>query len=253
MSDQYPYHLLMGRPFVGPHVDYFAGTDTKEHLEKSLRSQPIDWHYRNKHVEYRYNTHGFRAPEFDEVDWSNSIVIFGCSQTQGIGLAESETVSAQLEEISGIPVINLGVGGTSMHWSYVNNLILKKHLPMPLGIINYWTSCKRMTWYGVEENVSIMPVVWKHFYARYYLQLMKLGLSLDDIDHDDNFKAQIIRDTVCILWENTRYAEATWIQDTASALECKLINSIDYARDLGHHGPQTARLAAEYFAEQLNL
>ena len=253
MKAQDPYKLLMGRPYSGPHIDYFTGTDTEERLLISLKSQPNDWHYRNKQIEYRYNTHGFRAPEFDQVDWANSVVIFGCSQTQGVGLAESETISAQLEEITGIPVINLGVGGTSMHWSYVNNVIMRKHLPIPLGVINYWSSCKRMSWYGVKENFSVMPVVWNHFYKRYYLHLMNLGLSLDDIDHDENFKAQVISDSTSILWENTRYAQATWIEDTASALGCKLINSIDYARDLGHQGPQTARLVAEYFAEQLNL
>lgn len=272
MITQYPYHKLKGSvpgtwygknflpsgvPQSGPKTYYFSGSDTPELLKQSLQTQPSDWHYRTQHVEYKYNTHGFRAPELDQVDWKNSIVMFGCSQTSGTGLAESETVSAQLQRITGIPVINLGVGGTSMHWSYVNNLTLRNHMPTPLGVVNYWTSCTRLSWYGVNSNTSIgvstNNTPFDIFYKKYYLLIMKLGLTMADIDHDERFKAQAISDSAKVLWEGTRYSQAAWDSGTASALECEHIGHIDLARDLYHQGPQTALLTAEYFANQLNL
>ncbi len=232
----------------------FFSTDTEEKYENSLETQPQDWHYVTQKVEYHYNAHGFRAPELSTIDWTKSIVIFGCSQTEGIGLDESETISAQLQKITGIPVINMGVGASAMYLSYVNNLVLRKNYPTPLGVINYWTSNKRIFFNGKYRTVCASPVRNRNFYAAYYLNMAQnLGFSMGDIDHDENFKAKVFSDSTKVLWENTRYAEATWIDDTAGALGCKKIDRVDYARDLGHQGPQTARKAAEYFAEQLNF
>lgn len=243
----------MGRPYGCAGTEFFTATDSEKQFQRSLKTRPADWHYRTQNVVYHYNSQGFRAPDLNQVNWKRSIVIFGCSQTEGVGLDESETMNAHLEKITGIPVINLGVGASAMHFSYTNNLILRKNYPMPLGVINFWTSCKRMVWYGKDSTVCIMPVIWDKFYKNHYFNLYTLNLNMADIDHDDSVNAQVLSDSATMLWENTQYAEATWIRDTAEALDCRLISSVDYARDAQHQGPQTARMAAEYFAEQLNL
>lgn len=60
------------------------------------------------HCHYTVNSQGYRCPEFDAIDWENSIIFFGCSHVFGIGLLDHETVANQLSLILNCPVINLG-------------------------------------------------------------------------------------------------------------------------------------------------
>ena len=79
---------------------HFNGYDSKELFEQHLKSQPDDWVYRYKTVNYTLNTHRYRAPEFDTIDWSKSVVIFGCSNVFGTSLDDNDTISRKLEKRS---------------------------------------------------------------------------------------------------------------------------------------------------------
>ena len=61
-------------------------------------------------ITYQYNTHGFRNPEFDtKID----VVCFGCSFTMGTGVHAEHTWPAQLQQLTGLRVANLGHAGSS--------------------------------------------------------------------------------------------------------------------------------------------
>ena len=98
----------------------WAGSDIKSTFLENLKTQPLDWHYRNNKIQYNYNSDGYRTKEFKEVDWKNSIVMFGCSVTNGIGLHEEDTIPYRLEQQLGISVINMGVGASSMLFNLHN-------------------------------------------------------------------------------------------------------------------------------------
>jgi hypothetical protein len=64
----------------------------------------------DKPITYQYNTHGFRNPEFDtKID----VVCFGCSFTMGTGVHAEHTWPAQLQQLTGLRVANLGHAGSS--------------------------------------------------------------------------------------------------------------------------------------------
>jgi lysophospholipase L1-like esterase len=64
----------------------------------------------NNPVEYTYNSHGFRTPEFDQ---KFDVVCFGCSFTMGTGVHSKDTWPSQLESLKGLKVANLGHAGSS--------------------------------------------------------------------------------------------------------------------------------------------
>jgi len=93
-----------------PGVFLWEGSDTKEIAENS-----------DKKIQYTLNSQGYRCPEFDEINWEESIITLGCSNTFGIGLDDKDTYSSKLEKITNYPVINLGMGGWSI-WQIVYNV-----------------------------------------------------------------------------------------------------------------------------------
>ena len=117
----------------------FSGTDTKELFEENLKTQPDDWYYRTHEVKYTLNSFGYRTKEFDDIDWKESIVIFGCSNIFGIGVADEHTIPYFLEQLSGRPVINMGMGGSSIQTALHNSIILNdSEYPTPKVIIYAW-------------------------------------------------------------------------------------------------------------------
>lgn len=89
----------------------WSGTDTKKLYESNLKKQPKNWYYRNNNVRYTINSNGYRTYEFKDINWKNSVIIFGCSQVFGIGLDDEYTISNQLSKLIKCPVINMGMGG----------------------------------------------------------------------------------------------------------------------------------------------
>lgn len=132
----------------------FSGSDTKELFEKNLKTQPLDWEYRTKNVKYTINKDCYRAKEFNKVDWNSSIVVFGCSNVFGVGLDDSDTVCSVLEKITGVPVVNLGVGGSSINFSLHNSAILSNFYPTPLAVVHLWTEESRCVYYTKRKVVS---------------------------------------------------------------------------------------------------
>jgi hypothetical protein len=65
--------------------------------------------YIDSTIEYRFNSEGFRGPEFVQPE----CLCFGCSFTMGTGLHEADTWPVQFSKITGLSVANLGHAGSS--------------------------------------------------------------------------------------------------------------------------------------------
>lgn len=215
----------------------FSDSDTKELFRKNLKSQPNDWIYRNKTITYSYNNYGFRTREFNDVNWKESVVVFGCSNVEGTGLAEEDTIVMQLEKILERPVINLGIRGTGIDVACWNSLILHKNYSTPKAIIQVWSSLAR---YANYDNKRLSRFVPKHM--GYYRRL------------NWEFRSEKYIETDRALWrDKVPYIEGTFFKISNKNLEksIKRFNSIDCARDLKHPGIESNKLAAEYIADQL--
>lgn len=219
----------------------FFGSDDYESYQSNLKTQPSDWYYRNHKVKYTLNSHGYRIKEFKDIDWSNSIVIFGCSYIFGTGVDDSHTVSFFLEKLYNVPVINMGMGGSSIQFALHNSLMLYKKYGLPKAVI-----------YG-------MPGITRYLlYQRNYVQL-KLGyensLNNKAVDHlipYNMINAELIRN----LWrDKCKYYEFSMFPTTAKFLGCDLHVPIpdDYARDLSHPGAKSNKLIAQKIHNAFNL
>lgn len=224
----------------------FSGADSPDEFENNLMRMPADWYYRHALVNYTVNKQGYRAPEFNTVDWANSIVIFGCSNVFGTGVDDPYTIASQLSKLVNKPVINMGAGGSSITFSLHNNIILRSGYPMPFAVVNLWSEPSRTVYYHKRRITS------------YGIWNMEQGDYMDawaaESSHGDTH-AVIASKTGKILWENTNYFEASHFTNTASLLDCKLVPHLwpDRARDNVHPGILTNYNTAVFLAENLKL
>jgi hypothetical protein len=223
---------------------FWHGQDTEEKYIENLKTQPQDWYYRKKKVIYNTNSDGYRTREFGDIDWGNSVVIFGCSYVFGVGHAEDDTISSQLEEILKIPVINMGVGGTSPTHAVHNASILSRGYPTPKGIINLWSSPFRCPYYTKDASINCGPwntkdeisVSWNKTIIHPIVNL--------------KFNSLISKE----MWSHkTAYYELTQFPITREVLNCDFVGPVDVGRDLTHFGRLTNQLVAEKIAENLKI
>lgn len=121
----------------------FISGDNQEIFEECLKNSPKDWYYRTHEVKYILNSNKFRTKEFKDIDWKNSIVLIGCSCTFGTGVTEEDTIAANLQEMTGKYVVNLGQPGASNSMIAYNSYYLKTNYPEPLAVVNLWTGMTR--------------------------------------------------------------------------------------------------------------
>jgi hypothetical protein len=223
----------------------FAGSDTEELFNANLKTQSANWEYRTKPVNYTYNKDFYRTGEFKNLDWAKSIVIFGCSNVFGVGQDEHDTVSSTLERLAGIPVINMGVGGSSINFSLHNSIIMNQSYPTPHAVVHLWTEESRCVYYAKKKLFNLGS--WKHGHGNYFD-----AWTTEMYNYKTNaLFASLISQQ---LWEGKcKYYEASYFGGTANTLKCDRINDIDKARDLMHFGPKTTLYTAEKIANKLNL
>lgn len=233
---------------------YWFDQDTEELYEKNLIHQPEDWYYRTKVVEYNLNSENYRTKEFNDINWSKSIVVFGCSYIFGIGSAEDETIPSYLEKITGMPVVNLGVPGSSPTFTLHNSIILNETYPTPKAIVVGWSSPYRYPYYTDNKvihcghwnrNEQKMSDVWCHNQNN---PLVNLKLT-----------SKIFKE----IWSTkTKYYEFSMFHQSSKLLKCDFIQKLDNGRDVqkqpdgayvGHPGKETNLSVAKKIAKSLEL
>jgi len=217
--------------------------DSDELFNENLKTQPANWYYKKANVNYTLNHNGYRAVDFDTVDWENSIAMFGCSQLFGVGLDDTDTLPSQLSFLIKRPVINLGVIGSSMMFSFHNSLILKNICAKPLAVINMWTNHNRGVFYS--EPLQHCGA-WNYYTSPYAREWM--SDSNNTATH-----AYFISTASKHLWSNTSYYEFSLFKETVEAIGCDDLNidGGDYARDLVHEGRNTFKSISVSIANKL--
>jgi len=234
------------RPFKNvTNTNKFSGSDSPDAFATNLKKKPQDWHYRTKEVVYNVNANGYRAPEWDTIDWKNAVVIFGCSCTAGIGVAEDETISAYLSTILNRPVINMGVGGTSMQFALINSAILSEKFPTPYAVVHNWTTIDRTMLFrksdinhsGPWDAESAGPFYEGFIQDRYNPILYAKYNSLIGKN----------------LWKDRcRYYSISFFEETAHFTESDWIEIDNGARDLIHPGRGSNFEMARKIAENID-
>jgi len=230
----------------------WSGTDTETLFKKNLKTQSSDWYYRTHAVNYTTNSLGYRTKEFKDINWADSIVLFGCSNVFGVGLDDRDTLSSQLERITGIPVINMGMGGTSVNYNLHNSVIMANAYPTPRAVVQVWTSPDRCVYYWNRHVESFGAWKWEKN------NFMDLWTRSDTNPKVNALMAQIIFRQ--IFKDRTSIYECTFNPESAPLFKCTSYHNMnkirlhdfkDFARDLMHPGIQTVNDAAHDIANNL--
>ena len=225
----------------------YVGTDKYDLYQQNLKKQPEDWYYRNVKVKYNLNSFGYRTKEFDQIDWKNSIVMFGCSHVFGTGVEEQYTISVLLEQLIGIPVINLAVDGGSNQIMFHNSLILSEKYPSPKAIIYFWTSFGRFFIYSSDKieshHINTNTNQYKNLAG--YANTRNLVIS-------NLMWIKCIRN----IWKNkTEIYELTFFNHVSKILNdnCEHLFADNLARDCGHQGNFNNIVIAEKLKSKIKL
>jgi hypothetical protein len=224
--------------------DRWVGSDSKESYQKNLKIQPADWYWRNHNIRYTTNSQRYRAPEWDKIDWDNSIVVFGCSEVFGIGVDDEQTVCYQLGRILKVNVVNLGMPGGSCMGLWINTEKLLNYNINPLAVIYNWPTANRVVEL-IDDTKNIAAGIWmlnqppRQFgkewvmhptqgfeYAKHALMSVRRSWSCPQIHH-------------------------SWDIDLANFLKLPRHLKVDEARDCMHYGPVSNFMLATRWAKEL--
>jgi hypothetical protein len=224
----------------------WIGSDTEERYQENLKLKPLDWQWRGREITYTFNSQNYRAPEWDTIDWANSVIMFGCSQVFGVGVNEHQTLGYYLSELLDKPVINLGIPGGSSMALWINTEKLLNYGIKPLAVIYNWPSANRTAeLIDNKKNSNAGPWIidWPQprfgkewvlhpthgfEYAKYAVMSAKRSWSCPQLHY-------------------------CWDLDTAKFLGLpRMANKLDQARDCIHEGPATWKnYATKWYHELL--
>ena len=208
----------------------FLTMDSKEFYQKSLNTQPSNWHYRNNPVRYNWNANGYRAPEWNTVDWANSIVVMGCSLVAGEGLDEDDTITVQMSKMLDEPVVNLGVPAGSADVLFYNTIRMVDLGIRPKSVIVLSPMWSRTVSFGVPSTnlgpwCSSVPSFDRGL-VTYYEQYVR---RMPNAEVHGYLSLRGVKEA----WENADVP--VHVLDQA-----ELSQFVDYSRDLAHPGINTA-------------
>lgn len=130
----------------------FNITDSEENYKQQCNILGPSWIYYNKPVDYKLNSLGYRMKEFNQVDWSNYMAVFGCSITFGEGLALEDTFSYRISQSLNLDLVNAGVCGTGNEVILMNLTRILSSANLPKLIIINWSHISRKN-YWVYGNI----------------------------------------------------------------------------------------------------
>lgn len=243
-----PYH---GNPS-------WSCTDSPQNFEKNKQLAPADWKYHTKEVEYKVNNSGFRTLEWKDIDWKNSVVLLGDSCTYGVGLAEDETISFQLEQLLGRPVINLGVPGSSNVSMVNNSSVIIEKFDIPYAVVVNWSAPNRFRYYYSNGYMDVSKSI-------FHKTPFGNNLVIEDANLTNLWTNTYINPTneMCLnywtgrnlnsIWKGrTKQASISFFPETAHYMRCdQYFKSNEDARDMLHPGADNAISVATYLYEKL--
>lgn len=236
----------------------WSSTDSPQLFSKNKLLAPANWRYHSKGIEYHVNKSGFRTKEWKDIDWKNSIVLLGDSCTYGVGLAEDETISYLLEQLTGRPVINLGVPGSS-NASIVNNgsIILEK-FEVPYAVVTNWSAANRFRFYYSNGYMDVSQSIFRK-------TPFGNNMIVEDANISSLWTNMFINPTneMCLnyflgknsasLWKGrSKYCSISFFLETAHYVRCEqYFKNNGTARDLIHPGYEDALEVATYLHNRL--
>lgn len=152
----------------------FWDSDTEAQFQKNKETFGPSWKYYNTPITYEINSLGYRMKEFDQIDWSNYMVVLGCSHTAGVGLNLEETWPYRISQELNMDLVNGAIPGGTNEFMLMNlTRLLNNRTPPKLVVFN-WTYVARQSYrsnggfeiYGLaEQPTGKWEDEWKKYLA----------------------------------------------------------------------------------------
>jgi|TARA_B110000208_G_C11711903_1_gene409630 hypothetical protein len=222
--------------------------DSEENFVKNKDTQSATWKYLTKPITYTLNRHGYRAPEWEDIDWKNSVVLFGDSCTYGVGVSDEETIGFQLAQLLGRPVINLGVGGGSNTLMIHNATHLLEYFPTPYAVANIWSTTNRFRFFTEFHTYDAGAWDQNAVKVSEHTNVGKLWeLTFADPTHELGLAFYEGKIAKAIWQDRTKYASLSFFGNSAHYTRSDEYFVIDNkARDLIHPGEESCREVAQF-------
>jgi hypothetical protein len=192
-------------------------------------------------VHYTLNKDGYRCPEWEDIDWSNSHLLFGCSVVQGIGLEDSETLDNQLTKILNEPVINLGqCGGSSSFILAITYKLIDAGI-RPKSVILVYPESSRVALFLNNKILHVGIWTQSNELDHWYKEWLK--------DGNAEYHGYLAGRSIEAAWNNVGIEVTSVHQPTLPGLR-DLPRYVDFAKDNGHPGPMTIKQWARYIAKK---
>ena len=193
---------------------------------------------------YKVNSLGYRAPEFNTIDWSNTYIIQGCSAVFGLGIADdNETINSNLSRLINAPVVNMGISGAGMLLQHVNIIEMLEADIKPKGVFMLYPNMDRYPLFNKDKILNIgswsdrEQLTWmdddnSRTHNLYHMRSYRLLLKANNIP----------------LYETSHHESN---RDFCKSLFTNHYNDYpDYGTDGEHFGPITSNIVAKLFYAQ---
>lgn len=128
-----------------PGVFNFESIDSVENYMLKSNVLQDKFEHKDKSIQYTLNSQGYRTKEFSDINWSESVLFFGCSWVFGVGVDDNDTLASLFSKQTGIDSVNLGMPSVSNWFTVKNCEILNQYNIKPKAVINLMTYPMRHT------------------------------------------------------------------------------------------------------------
>lgn len=222
----------------------------KEYKKNRKRLGPKWRYYNSLDLTYNLNSHGYRAKEFNEYNWSKSTLFFGCSHVFGTGVHHQHTIPSQYEELTGTPCINMGMHGGSTEIAHHNTHACIEANYIPKKVVIIWPGPIRTMLYNFQCHTNVGSwsrgdshrKAWEsHVYSKENYVIKSYLLQQSIIE---SWKAYGVKVYGFNIWQE-QFNDEEFLVPYPSIRDDQYV---DKARDCGHNGPLTNKNWAELIA-----
>lgn len=269
---QYTYYNkrtpLVEKRWPNGHFNWVE-TDSADAYEKNQAD--VDPIYTGKHIDYTFNSHGYRCNELDSYPANNFLLALGCSYTQGVGLFNEHVWCNVLGDKINMPAMNLGAPGMGLEFVMYTTLnYLQGNFPLPKVVVIQHSEVSRHVQLRKLDDDPKPRVEIEHSPADGTLSAKEHYIELNnDGNYTNLFKMGYYTDIITKLWNDAGVPVIHWtfagdgdnyfsdyaIHSFPDQLDSDLLPKWDHlncARDMLHDGHTKHAIIAEQLQRNIS-
>jgi len=146
--------IFLGNVLCSNNSEWTSG-DTEEQYLDNVKTQPNNWYYKDRTINYSFNKHGHRCNDITDIDLSNYILVLGCSHSLGTGLELEKTFPYLIAKELRCNYYNLSISASGIDALEYNLLTwIRKVNKSPKAVVIQWPDHTRFaSHFPRHENI----------------------------------------------------------------------------------------------------